>query len=400
MHAQVMVARVLEGCLGWMHQRRAAALQRATVGLLVGGVATLSAIALRLAGHTRLKHRLKSVDRLLGNVALQRDREALYGDLARQWLRGISQVLLVVDWSALTGDQRWQWLRASVVVEGRSVTLYEEVHPQRLLGNAKVHQRFVQRLRAMLPPGCSVTVMTDAGFHAPWFKLLARQGWQFIGRIRGRNLVQLGNAGRWLPARGLYARAQTTARDLGCGCYARSNPVPVRWVLAKRRAKGRHRLNIYGAKRAGRASTRNARSAAEPWLLASSRGLQHLPAESIVSLYAQRMQIEQSFRDAKSTRMGLGLEATRSRSGARLQMLLLLVHLASFVQRLIGEQAKERQLALDFMSRRRAPYPEISTLTLGRRIVNAIASLTEHLQPWRALSMLSAQAVHAAQAGP
>jgi ribosomal protein L34 len=399
MHAQAIVARVLGGCLAGMHEKRAAALQRAAVGLLIAGMATLSAIALRLAGPTCLKHRIKSVDRLLGNVGLQREREALYGELSRQWLPGLAQVLLVVDWSSLTRDQRWQWLRASVVVGGRSATLYEEVHPQRLLANPKVHERFVQRLSAMLPTGCRVIVMTDAGFHTSWFKLLEQQGWLFIGRIRGRNQVQTGYARDWLPARALFARARTAARDLGCGYYARSNPVGVRLVLAKRRAKGRHRLNIYGAKRAGQASAKNARSAREPWLLASSLGLAHLAPEAIVSLYAQRMQIEQSFRDAKSSRVGFGLEAARSRSGARLEILLLLVHLVTFVQRLIGECAQKRQLALDFMSRRRAHRPEISSLTLGRRIINATAGLMQYLQPWLAPPLLTAQAARAARVG-
>ena len=114
---------------------------------------------------------------------MHREREALYGELSRKWLAGLAQV--VEDWSDLTRDQRWQWLRASVVVEGRSVTLYEEVHPQRLLANPKVHERFVRRLSAMLPTGLRVIVMTDAGFHTPWFKLM-----QWIGRIRGRNQVR------------------------------------------------------------------------------------------------------------------------------------------------------------------------------------------------------------------
>jgi hypothetical protein len=72
----------------------------------------------------------------------------------------------------------------------------------------------------------------------------------------------------------------------------------------------------------GKASAKNARSAREPWLLASSVGLQHLSAEAIAGLYSQRMRIEQSFRDTKNLRLGLGLEAARSRSGKRLEILL------------------------------------------------------------------------------
>lgn len=395
MHAMQIVTRVLGPCLYRLHAKRAAALKRATLGLLFAGVASLSAIALRLSGQTRLKHRLKSVDRLLGNSAAHLSREDLYREIARCWLDGLSQVLLVIDWSDLTANQRWQWLRASVVVDGRSVTLYEEVHPQSRLGNAKVHQRFVRRLAGILPPGCRPIVMTDAGFHATWFKLVQAQGWEFVGRIRGRDGVRVGSQGKWMAARDYFAQASLTAQDLGAGTYARSNRVAARFVLAKRPAKGREQRNLYGAKRASRSSLKNARSAREPWLLAYSAGLAHLQAQAVVTLYAQRMRIEESFRDTKNERMGLGLVATRSRSAQRLEMLLLIVHLAAFVQRLIGEQAKERQLALDFMSTRRSDRPEISIMTLGRRIIESVPELLDRLQPWQALSNLALQAARA-----
>lgn len=134
----------------------------------------------------------------------------------------------------------------------------------------------------------------------------------------------MGQDGSWIPARDLYGRARAEVRDLGLGAYVRSNPVAVRAVLAKRPKKGRHRLNIHGAKRQGRASAKCARSAREPGRLVSSLGLRHLSAAAIIGLYAQRMRIEQSFRDTKNARVGLGLEAARSRSAPRFEMLLLL----------------------------------------------------------------------------
>src|SRR5258708_29787580 len=131
MHAGNFVARILGACLAGMHAKRIRALERAVVALLCGGVVSLSALALSMRAPTFYKHRLKSIDRLLGSVAMQSARHQLYAALAESWLSGLRQILVVVDWSDLTPDQRWQWLRASVVVEGRSVTLYEEVHPQR-----------------------------------------------------------------------------------------------------------------------------------------------------------------------------------------------------------------------------------------------------------------------------
>lgn len=396
MHANTILTHVLGSCLTNLHAKRTSALLRATTALLHGNITSLTAIALCLSGSTKLKHRIKSVDRLLGNSGLHLARGALYQNVAQRWLQGLSQLLVVVDWSDLSRDQRWQLLRASVVVEGRSVTLYEEVHPQKLLGNANVHRCFLKRLSGILPAGVRLIVMTDAGFHAPWFKIVMEQGWEFVGRIRGRNRVQWGDEEAWIPARDLYGHAREKTLDLGLGAYARSNPVAVRGVLSKRPNKGRNCLNIYGAKRTGHNSSKNAHSAREPWLLASSVGLRHLSADAIVELYSQRMCIEQSFRDTKNLRVGLGLDVTRSRSKERLEMLLLLGHMASFVQRLIGESAKQRQLELQFMSTRREGHQEISTVTLGRRILNAATpQYLRQLLPWKAIPSLAQQAVYA-----
>jgi hypothetical protein len=392
MHANTILTRVLGSCLTSLHAKRAAALLRITSALLRGSVTSLTAIALYLDSTTTLKHRIKSVDRLLGNNGLYLARGALYRSVAQCWLHGLSQLLVVVDWSDLSQDQRWQLLRASVVVEGRSVTLYEEVHPQKLLANADVHRCFLQRLSEVLPAGMRLIVMTDAGFHAPWFKMVVAQGWEFVGRIRGKNRMQWGDNEPWIPARDLYAYATEQSLDLGLGAYARSNPVAVRGVLSKRHKKGRHCLNMYGVKRVGHNSAENARSANEPWLLVSSLGLQHLSADAIVGLYSQRMRIEQSFRDTKNLRVRLGLDVARSRSKQRLEMLLLVAHLASFVQRLIGECAKQQQLELQFMSTRRVGYREISALTLGRRILNAAPHHLRQLLPWKAIPPLTAQA--------
>lgn len=396
MHAVNIVARVVGPCLHGLHAKRAAACQRAVVAVVLGAALSLSGIALGVRSVTGYRHRIKSVDRLLGNGALHAARAELYAALATRWLSGVRQVLLVVDWSDLTPDQRWHWLRASVAVEGRSMTLYEEVHPQRRLGNPKVHRQFLARVAALLPPGCEPIVMTDAGFHAPWFKAVAARGWAFIGRIRGRDMVRHG-AGPWMRATALYGQATEQPRDLGQHTYVRSNPIDTRLVLAKLPARGRHRLNVYGRRRAGRTSAKCARAAREPWLLAASRRLDHLTAASIIQLYAQRMGIEESFRDTKNLRWGQGLHTTRSRTRERLQMLLLIGHLAAFVQRLIGEEAKAHQLELNFMATHRRTRPEISVLTLARRILQSVSpsDWLDRLTPWAAIPPLRIQAINA-----
>lgn len=398
MHAATIVTRVLGQCLGDLHAKRRGSVLRAVMGLLVGSVASLSSIALsldrdkQLRQRVRMKHRLKSVDRLLGSAPMWGQREAIYRWLAREWLHDVERVLIVVDWSDVSADGRFQLLRASVALEGRSGTLYEEVHPQSELGSAKVHKRFLKRLGALLPPGCQPIVMSDAGFHASWFKLVQAQGWYFVGRLRGRNLVYLPRAQQWVPVRDCYARATGRAQHLGIGQYTRSNAVAVSLALVHRRAQGRHRRTLQGKRRACGHSQKNARREREPWLLASSPELEYLGAKAIINLYAQRMTIEQSFRDTKNTRWGLGLEQSRSRSQARLEMLLLIVHLALFVQRLIGECAKQQQLELQFMATRRKTRREISVITLGRRALAGTQELLTDLKPWTAIAKLREQA--------
>ena len=114
-----------------------------------------------------------------------------------------------------------------------------------------------------------------------------------------------------------------------------------------------------------------------------------------MKLYAQRMRIEQSFRDTKNLRLGQGLETTRSRTAQRLEVLLLIAHLGAFVQRLIGEDAKTRQLELQFTSTCRKTRPEISVLTLARRLLAAPTDWLKQLTPWAAIPPLRAQAQHA-----
>lgn len=113
MHAEAIVTRVLGPCLGSMHTKRARVLLRATSALVHGSITSLSGIALWLGGATSLKHRLKSVDRLLGNTRLHQQRWDFYRALAQHWLKDLPQILVVIDWSDFTRDQRWQLLRVS-----------------------------------------------------------------------------------------------------------------------------------------------------------------------------------------------------------------------------------------------------------------------------------------------
>ena len=277
--------------------------------------------------------------------------------------------LVVIDWSDLTLDRKWQLIRASVAIEGRSMTLYEEVHPQSSATSPSVHKAFLVRLATMLPPGCVPILITDAGFRGAWFRLVNHIGWHWIGRIRNRDMVSPANDDSWVGCKTLYPRATAKAKPLGQYNYVRNHPVLCRLVLIKRASQKRHKKSRLGKLVHSSRSLKNARAQREPWLLAVSPTLAHLSAQAVVAVYAQRMQIEESFRDLKSERFGLGFSANRSTQKNRLAVLLLVACLASFVLRLIGEVGKARQMGFQFQSNTRRSRPVLSVISLALQLV-------------------------------
>lgn len=395
MHTLRIVNQVMQCCLPLMHAALWKALHDAAMSSVVGKPLALTALALGTPRATSVRHRIKCIDRLLGNPHLETCRHALYAAIAGRWLAGLPQLLIVVDWSSLTADMQWHWLRASVVVEGRSVTLYEEVHPRKLLGNLAVHRRFIARLAECLPL-CDKQpiVITDAGFR-PWFRLIGRRGWHWIGRVRNRDFVRFPDTGAWLPAKHLYAKATPIPLDLARAETVRNRPLTCRLVLVKKPPKGRKLRYPSGKVRNGSSARKIARRYREPWLLSASPALDHLDAQAVVSLYAQRMRIEEEFRDTKNLALGAGLSMTRSSGQRRLQALLLIGHIAQLAKRLIGEAAKAAQLHLELVSTNRKTRPELSIMALARRVIDSPVLLRKLKDPWPFRHVLRSQVTEA-----
>jgi len=369
MHVVTILHRILSTSFPKIHAKRLASLLAAVEAVVMGSRLTLSDMGRGLSGPVSVKHNIKRIDRLLGNDSLHTEMPSLYEALVRHCLSGMSMPLIIIDWSDLTPDRQWQLLRASVALEGRSVTLYEQVHPQSQATSPSVHQAFLTQLATMLPTGCVPILITDAGFRGTWFGLVNRMGWYWIGRIRNRDMVSPANDDTWAGCKMLYSFATAKAKSLGQYYYVRNHPVPCNLVLIKRINQGRHKKGKLGMRVYSNQSMKSARAQREPWLLAVSPQLDHLSAQAVVAVYAQRMQIEESFRDFKSERFGLGFSANRSTQKDRLGVLLLVGCLAAFVLRLIGEVGKARQMEFKFQSNTRRSRPVLSVITLALQLV-------------------------------
>lgn len=389
MHALRIVQQLIRSCCPHVHAARLAVVI-ATVGAAVRcRRLTLTELGRALISKAYVKHSIKRMDRLLSNRHLLAERFALYRAFAHRVIGTMREPLIIVDWSDLTADGRWQLLRAALPIGGRTLTLYEEIHPLCHFANARVHRAFLAQLQLLLPAGLKPIVITDAGFHTPWFKALNRLGWHWIGRIRGRHYLRAQGQVLWFTCKTLYTQANTRPQGLGPYHLVRSNPVDCRLFLIRRPKKHRIHRSVFGRRVRCNHSLKKARAQREPWLLAASPSLGQLQAAQIINHFATRMQIEEAFRDLKCARYGLGFELNLSRSRERLTVLLLIAMLSFFALWLIGQQALARNLQLRYQSNTRRARPVLSLFNLAALIVRRatdqliLGPLPRFPLPWR-----------------
>jgi hypothetical protein len=335
------------------------------MGALFGQRITLSELGRALPGSARVKHNIKRVDRLLGNARLSDERYCIYQTIARWLLTEAPRPIIVIDWSVLSADRQWHVLRAALPVGGRTLTLYEEVHPLSRLGNRQVQHAFLHQLKVLLPEKAIPILITDAGFRVPWFKAVSQLGWHWIGRVRSRDHARAQGSQIWMACKSLHGKASARPRALGAHELVRTNPLACNLYLVKRRKKHRVDKSVFGKRVHSTESLRQAQGQREPWLLAASPSLAALNEADIVNIYAQRMQIEEAFRDLKCHRYGLGLELHLSRHQQRIAALLLIASLTLLVLWLIGCAARVRGLHRHYQSSTRTSRPVLSTVRLA-----------------------------------
>ncbi len=272
---------------------------------------------------------------------------AFYTVLTQHLVKGLPEPVIVIDWSPLCADQSWQLLRAALPVGGRSITLYEEVHPQSKLGNRKVQHQFLNQLAAMIPTTCRPIIVADAGFRTPFYRYIENTlGWHWIGRIRGKDYIcRDSETGPWLSAKSYYQEATTTAKQLGEVQWTQSNPFSAFLVLIQQTKRKRKSLTYNGRKRRSKLNKAHAEREGEPWLLAASLSLKYCMPKQIVKIYHTRMQIEEGFRDCKAMHYGLGLSQNRRMNKRRRSILCLLTSLAVFMLWCIGMAGKQSPIA-------------------------------------------------------
>jgi len=295
-----------------LHAKRVASLANATVGALQGARLAVGAIgrALAVAKDLDPKHAIKQVDRFFSNTGVEV--WALFASWVPYVVGGRPEVVVALDWTDYDADNQSTIAIHIVTKHGRATPLlWKTVVKSKLKGWRNEHEnRLLERFHEVLPAGVKVTVLADRGFgDQALYELLRDQlGFDFVVRFRG--VIQVISADG--ETKSAIARTPNNGRSL---------------LLPGARVtkKGRELGAVVCLK---------AKGMKEAWHLATSYG--DKSAAEIVSLYSKRFSIEESFRDLKNLRFGMGLSDTHIGSPERRDRILLVGAIAATLLTMLG----------------------------------------------------------------
>lgn len=309
---------------------------------------------------------IQKVDRLLGNGHLQAERDSFYKVILTHVLQDNSSPWIHIDWTCINSTTNLYVLRASLSMKGRSIVLYEESYPKKKENNHVTHKEFLNKLKTLLPSNVKPIIVTDAGFRAPWFAHLLKLGWDFVGRLRNKNLIFLDKTATWALSSTYFKQATGIPTCIGQGLLTEEGKVPAQFFLYKGKSKGRHQLNKNKNNSNSGKSKRYANANKEPWFLVTSLQAKEKPV-LITNIYRQRMRIEENIRDTKCSHYGLGLKKSLTRCPQRMNILLLIAAIATFAAWLAGLFIKNSGSASDFQAHSAKVSSALSIIFLGRR---------------------------------
>jgi len=299
-----------------MHAKRVLSLASAVDGTMAAASLSVCAIGRALATEYDLdpKHATKQVDRLLSNGKLD------VWELLPQWVRYVvgvrKQIVVALDWTEFDKDDHSTLALSLITSHGRATPLvWKTVKKSELKGKRNgIETDVIEHLHEQLPQDVEVTLLADRGFgDHKRYAHLELLGWYYVIRFKAGIHVtdakgELKTAKQWLHKSGkarLLEGAKVTGHDFVVGGVV---------VVHDKKMK-------------------------EPWCLAIR--LAEPSASQAVKLYGKRFQIEETFRDTKDLRFGMGLCASRTKSPKRRDRLLLVAAMAHLLLTLLGAACEE-----------------------------------------------------------
>ncbi len=302
----------LEGLFGEdLHAKRVLSLSLATLGAIHAASLSVYAIgqALAFARGTQGKHGVKQVDRMLSNSGID------VWQLLALWVPYVlgqrSEAVVSLDWTDFDADDQTTLVAALKTKHGRSTPLvWLSAQKSALKGvRNEVEDTLLLRLREVIAPEVKVTILADRGFaDQKLYALLEELGFEYVVRFRQCISVTTPKGER-RPAAGWVSTSGRALRLVAARVTDAEAPVGAVVCVKKKGMK-------------------------EPWCLATSLGT--ATAAQVVALYARRFCTEETFRDIKDLRFGMGLSSMSIAEPERRDRLLLVSALALALLTLLG----------------------------------------------------------------
>jgi len=314
-----------------MHAKRVLSLASAVDGTMAAASLSVCAIGRALADEYELepKHATKQVDRLLSNTKLDP------WDLQPKWCRYVvgsrEDIVVALDWTEFDKDDQSTLALNLIASHGRATPLvWKTVKKSTIKGHRnQIETDVIQHLYDALGSDIRVTLLADRGFgDRKRYAQLDSLNWYYVIRFKAGTYVTNAKGERKIAKQWLHANGK--ARLLpGATVTARAAEVGGVVVVHDKKMK-------------------------EPWCLAIR--LPDASAAKAVRLYGKRFAIEESFRDVKDLRFGMGLSATRTKSPTRRDRLLLIAAMAHVLLTLLGAASEaegfDRRLKVNTSKRR------------------------------------------------
>ena len=288
-----------------LHAMRVLSLANGVVGVLDAAVLSIHAIGRGYAHATNRseKHGVKQTDRMLSNSGY--DMWSLFRPWAEFVVGERKEIVLALDWTEFDADDHATLAGYLITSHGRATPLiWRTVNKSTLEGKRNEYEyELVERLHECVAPDVKITVLADRWFgDQKLYLLLQTLGWDFVIQVESAD-GERRPASKWLPPTGRATMIR------GAKVTRTRAEVPAVVVVHAPRMK-------------------------EPWCLATT--MSDAKAADVVKLYGRRFTIEETFRDQKNLRFGLGLSATHIGSTDRRDRLLLLAAIAQALLTLLG----------------------------------------------------------------
>ena len=296
-----------------LHVKRILSLSHATLGALQAASLSVAAIGKAMAWargeDVTSKHAVKQVDRLLSNGGF--DVWKLFAAWVPFVLAERTEAVIALDWTDFEQDDQETLVASLITGHGRATSLLWTTLVKSASGGNRqlVEDQTLQRLREVIASQVKVTVVADRGFaDVKFYALLGQLGFEYVVRSRADVLVtseeaETKRAAEWVPEGG---RAKVLR-----GARVTAAMVPVGAVVCVKRK---------GMK--------------DSWYLATS--FTDATAQEVLDVYARRFTIEETFRDVKDLKFGMGLKQVRVKTPERRDRLLLISALAQVLLTLLG----------------------------------------------------------------